>query len=171
MSWTRIDLRRPLSQTKRRLYFAMPWRPTKTPSNPPSSLICLPCRLPDSRKKSAGKIPFFVCQPDEATIKGHVLKIDRLADEDSIHNFFLNRYTQLPNYSEMDEVKEHPTFRTITGNDTQERSPQVEISPDVMVITHVSYIAWMSSSKWPHGTLWAENVSVGGVNLGFFSQS
>ena len=48
---------------------------------------------------------------------------------------------QLPYYSEIDKVKEHSTFRTITGDDGQERPPQVELSSDTMLITHVSYIA------------------------------
>jgi hypothetical protein len=55
---------------------------------------------------------------------------------------FLNRDTQLPNYSEIDKVKKHPVFHTTTGND---RPPQVKLSSDVMLITHVSYTAPISS--------------------------
>lgn len=87
------------------------------------------------------------------TNKGHVLKIDGLTDEDSvqiwnyvsentrmIYNLFLSRDAQLPNYSEMDKVKEHSVFRTITGDDGREKPPQVESTSDTMLITHVGYI-------------------------------
>ena len=57
----------------------------------------------------------------------------------------LIRDPQLPNYSEIDKVKEHSAFRTTTGDDGQERPPQVALSSDTMLITHVSYIAWMHS--------------------------
>ena len=91
------------------------------------------------------------------TNKGHVLKIDGLTDEDSIQIWryvsgawivlysFLNGYTQLPNYSEIDKVKEHSAFRTITGDDGQERPPQVETSPDTILITHVRCVSRTSS--------------------------
>ena len=57
----------------------------------------------------------------------------------------LNYGTQLPNYSEIDKVKKHPTFHTTTGNDGKDGPPQVELSSDTMLITHVSYIASMGS--------------------------
>ena len=91
------------------------------------------------------------------TNKGHVLKIGGLTDENSVQIWryvssismiwypFLNCDAQLPNYSEVDKVKEHPAFRTTTGDDGQERPPQVELSLDTMLITHVSYIARISS--------------------------
>jgi len=97
------------------------------------------------------------------TNKGHVLKIDGLTDEDSIQIW---RYvsedvrlvwhcsyhgTQLPNYSEIDKVKEHSAFRTITGDDGQERPPQVELSSDTMLITHVSYIIPIGSQSRVNG--------------------
>ena len=88
------------------------------------------------------------------TNKGHVLKSGRLTDKGSIQDWryvsksiqtitYLcsNHDTQLPNYSEIDKVKEHPAFRTITGDDGQERPPEVEMPSDSMLITHVSYIA------------------------------
>ena len=92
------------------------------------------------------------------TNKGHVLKSGRLADEDSIQDWryvsksihtitylYSNDDTQLPNYSEIDKVKEHPAFHTIVGDDGQERPPEVELSSDVMLITDVSYIVSMNS--------------------------
>lgn len=93
------------------------------------------------------------------TNKGHVLKIDGLSDEDSIQIWryvssaqiiwypFLNCDGQLPNYSEIDKVKEHSAFRTTTGDDGQERPPQVEFSSDTMLITHVSHITRMRSDS------------------------
>ena len=87
------------------------------------------------------------------TNKGHVLKIDGLNSEDAvqiwhyvsegvrvIYHLFSSRGIQLPNYSEIDKVKEHIAFRTTLGDDGQERPPQVE-SSDTMLITHVSPIA------------------------------
>ena len=92
------------------------------------------------------------------TNKGHVLKIDGLTDKDSIQIWyyvsesawmmwhpFLNCSAQLPNYSEIDKIKEHPAFYTTAGNDGQERPPQVELSSNAMLITNVSYITSMSS--------------------------
>jgi len=58
---------------------------------------------------------------------------------------FSNRDAQLPGYSEIDEVKNHPVFHTTTGNDGKEKPPQVELSSDTMLITDVSYIASMGS--------------------------
>jgi len=90
------------------------------------------------------------------TNKGHVLKMDELYGKDdtraweyvsengrTIRYLFLNRGTQLSNYSEMDKVKNHPAFHTTTGNDGNEKPPQVELSSDTMRITHVRYIVSM----------------------------
>jgi len=92
------------------------------------------------------------------TNKGHVLKMDGLTDEDSIQIWhyvsesartmfhpFLNCNSQLPNYSEIDKVKEHSAFHTTTGDNGQERPPQVKLSSDTMLITHVSHITSMRS--------------------------
>ena len=38
-------------------------------------------------------------------------------------------------------VKEHTAFRTTIGSDGKERLPEVELSSDIMLVTHVSYIA------------------------------
>jgi len=88
------------------------------------------------------------------TNKGHVLKIDGLTDEDSIQiwryvsenarvnrNLFLDRNAQLPYYSEIEKVKENSAFRATTGEDGQEKPPQVGLSSDAMLITHVRSIA------------------------------
>jgi len=92
------------------------------------------------------------------TNKGHVLKIDGLTDEDSIQIwryvsenarmtwilFLLSRDVQLPYYSEIDKVKEHSAFRATTGEDGQEKPPQVESASETMLITHVRCIgSWM----------------------------
>ena len=87
------------------------------------------------------------------TNKGHVLKIDGLTDEESVQIWryvsgnasviwdrSLSRDKQLPNYSEIDKVKEHEAFRSITDDSGQERPPRVQLSSDTMHITHVSYI-------------------------------
>ena len=93
------------------------------------------------------------------TNKGHVLKLDRLMNsEDFIQDWryvsksaqtimylYSNDDTQLPNYSEIDKVKEHPAFHTDVGDDGEERPPEVELSSDVMLITDVSYIVSMNS--------------------------
>jgi len=59
----------------------------------------------------------------------------------------LTRDTQLPNYSEIDKVKEHSAFRATAGDDGKERPPQVELSSDTMLITHVSYVASRGSES------------------------
>jgi len=93
------------------------------------------------------------------TNKGHVLKIDGLIDEDSIQIWryvssvqaiwypVLSYCAQLPNYSEIDKVKEHSAFRTTIGDDGQERPPQVELLSDIMLTTHVSRITLTSSES------------------------
>lgn len=88
------------------------------------------------------------------TNKGHVLKIDGMSDENSIQIWsyvsgntriiwdpFLDDATQLPNYSEVDKVKENQAFCTTTDEHGQERPPQVQLSSDTMHITHVGYPA------------------------------
>ena len=88
------------------------------------------------------------------TNKGHVLKMDKLHKEYSaqawyyvsesawlIWHPFLNHDIQLPNYSEIDKVKEHPDFKA-GGKIGQ---PQVEFSSDNMFITHVNHITLISS--------------------------
>jgi SCF-associated factor 1 len=84
-----------------------------------------------------------------------VLKMDKLYTEHSTRVWhyvsectgdlapLLNRNTQLPNYSEINEVEKHPAFHTTTSDNGEERPPQVELSADTMLITHVSYIALM----------------------------
>lgn len=88
------------------------------------------------------------------TNKGHVLKIDGLTDEDSfqiwryvsenaqmVYHRFSSCDAQLPDYSEINKVKEHAAFRTTTDGNGQEIPPQVQHSSDTMHITHVSGIA------------------------------
>jgi hypothetical protein len=58
---------------------------------------------------------------------------------------FSTRDTQLPNYSEIEKIKENPAFRTNTDDDGQGRQPQVELSSDTMLITHVNRIVWINS--------------------------
>ena len=91
------------------------------------------------------------------TNKGHVLKVDGLTSEDSIRIWryvsesaqmmypFLNCRAQLPDYSEIDRVKEHSAFRTTIDEDGQEIPPQVQLQSDTMLITHVCSITSMSS--------------------------
>jgi len=70
----------------------------------------------------------------------HVSESERM-----IWHSFLNRDMQLPNYSEIDEVRKHPTFRTTTGNNGEERPLQVELSSDTVLIAHVSRITSVNS--------------------------
>ena len=91
------------------------------------------------------------------TNKGHVLKMDKLNTENSaqvwnyvsesvwiIWYLFLNHDTQLPNYSEISKVEKHPLLHTTTSDNGQEIPPQVELSSDTMLITHVSHITSIS---------------------------
>ena len=137
-----------------------PWEinmdPVKLPTLP--GLPDLPATgLPDEeRKKETKLIKIAACYNCLVglTNKGHVLKLDRLLDEDSIRiwhyvsenmhavrHLFLNREIQLPSYSEIDRVKRHTAFRMTS----RERPPQVELSSDTMLITHVSHITSVSS--------------------------
>ena len=92
------------------------------------------------------------------TNKGHVLKSDKLNDEASTVTWdyvrksarkllylYSKNDTQLPNFSEIDKVKQHPTFHTTIGDDGEERPPEVELSLDTMLITDVSHIFLISS--------------------------
>jgi len=92
------------------------------------------------------------------TNKGHVLKIDGLTNERSIQawsyvseraqmmwNPFLNCNAQLPNYSEIDKIKEYSPFDTTAANSGQEIPPQVGFPLDTTLISHVSYINLMNS--------------------------
>ena len=92
------------------------------------------------------------------TNKGHVLVLDGLYDEDptgtwhyvcmraqTILYLYSNDDTQLPNFSEIDKVKQHPAFHPSIGDDGQPRPPEVELSLDTMLITDVSYITSISS--------------------------
>jgi len=116
------------------------------------------------------------------TNKGHVLKVNQFAGQDSFDIWhyvsgsarmigypFLNRDTQLPNFSEIDEVKKNPAFHTTTGNDGRGKPPQVELSSDTMLITHVSYIAPMDSQR--RVCLRSFNVQVSAQGGSFFAYS
>ena len=92
------------------------------------------------------------------TNKGHVLMLDGLSHEDSsgtwhyvresaqkISYFYSKGDTQLPEFSEIDKIKECSTFHTTIDDDGEERPPEVELSSDTMLITDVSHIASISS--------------------------
>jgi len=91
------------------------------------------------------------------TNKGYVLKINGLQRKESIRTwFYVSGIVQiisylflicdkLPNHSEIENVKKHSAFHPTTSDDGQERPPQVELSSDTMLITHVSYITFISS--------------------------
>ena len=111
------------------------------------------------------------------TNKGHVLVLDGLYDEDSTGTWryvcksaqtilypHSNGDIQLPNYSEIGKVKENPAFHVTTGDDGGERPPEVELSSDTMLITHVSHIA-STSSEFLSKTL---NAQVSADNDKFF---
>ena len=92
------------------------------------------------------------------TNKGHVLVLDGLYDEyytgtwhyvcKSAQTILYPRSNgdiQLPNFSEIDKVKENPAFHVTAGDDGGEIPPEVELSSDTMLITDVSYLASISS--------------------------
>ena len=92
------------------------------------------------------------------TNKGHVLMLHGLRDKDfngtwryvcrSAQTILCSRSNgdiQLPNFSEIDKVKDHPAFHVTTGDDGGEIQPEVELTSDTMFITHVSYIVLISS--------------------------
>ena len=134
----------------------------------PVKLPCIPSLpdlqmtgLPEEERRKKTKL-IKITSIDHSLIgltnKGHVLKIDGLASEHSICTWryvsentrvillpSFNRDTQLPNFSEIGEVKKHPAFHATTGNGGEEKPPQVELLSDTMLITHVSDIASKSS--------------------------
>ena len=92
------------------------------------------------------------------TNKGHVLKLDGLHDKNpagtwhyvckgarKILYLYSNGDTQLPNYSEIDKVREHPAFHRTTDRRGRKRPPKVILSSNTMLITDVSHIASISS--------------------------
>ena len=92
------------------------------------------------------------------TNKGHVLRSDMVDGESStmtwhyvcmgaqtILYLYSNDDTQLPNFSEIDKIKECSAFHTTIGNNGEERPPEVELLSDMMLVTHVSHIASISS--------------------------
>ena len=94
------------------------------------------------------------------TNKGHVLRLDGLSHGDSggtwdyvrksawkISYLYLKGDTQLPNFSEIDKIKECSAFHTTIGDDGEERPPKVELSSDTMLITDVSRIPLISSGS------------------------
>ena len=58
----------------------------------------------------------------------------------TILHLYSNGDTQLPNYSEIDKVKEHPAFHTTIGDNGQERPLELEFPSDTMLITDVSNV-------------------------------
>ena len=135
--------------------------PVKLPI-PPNLPDLLMTGLPEEeRRKETKLIKIMACFSSLVglTNKGHVLKIDDLMYEEDatwvwdyvsesarmIWHPFLNRDMQMPNYSEIDKVKKHPVFHTTTGSNSKKRPPQVELSSDTMLITHVSYVASINS--------------------------
>jgi len=147
----------------------IPCRAKETKMDPirlpiPSDLPDLPMTgLPEEEcRKETKLIKIVACLGSliGLTNKGHVLKMDGLEEEDAtwawdyvsesarmIWHPFLNRDMQLPNYSEIDKVKKHPAFHTTTGSNGEKRSPQVKLSSDTMLITHVSCIASINSQS------------------------
>jgi len=136
--------------------------PVKLPI--PPDLPDLPMTgLPEEeRRKETKFIEVATCSGSLVglTNKGHVLKMGRLDEEGTalvwdyvseitrvIWHPFLNCDTQLPNYSEIDKVKKHPAFHTTTSSNGKKRPPQMKLSSDTMLITHVSYIALMNSQS------------------------
>jgi len=115
--------------------------------------------LPEKERKKETKLIMIVACGNSLvglTNKGHVLKAYRVergtwawdyVSEGArmIWHPLLNRDMQLSNFSEMDEVREHPAFYTTTGNDGKKSSARVELLSDTMLITHVSHIALISS--------------------------
>ena len=92
------------------------------------------------------------------TNKGHVLKMENLFTEDHaqiwhyvsestrmIRHLLSTCDIQLPGYSEIDKIKRHPALRATTSDDGRRRLPQVELSSDTMLITHVGRVTSISS--------------------------
>ena len=134
--------------------------PAKLPSLPDLPDLPMTGLPEEERRKETKLVKIAACSNSLVglTNKGHVLKMKELYVEDptwvwdyvsegarTIWHPFLNRDMQLPKYSEIDEVKKHPAFHTTADNDNKERPPQVELSSDTMLITHVSPITPMNS--------------------------
>ena len=134
--------------------------PTKLPSLPDLPDLSMTGLPEEERKKKTRLIKIAACSNSLVglTNKGHVLKMKELYMENPtwvwdyvsegarmIWRLLLNRDMQLPNYSEIGEVKKHLASHTTTGNDDQEIPPRVELSSNTMLITHVSHITPMNS--------------------------
>ena len=138
------------------------WDPVKDPT-----LLDLP-ELPETglseeeRRKETKLIKIAATQGCfiGLTNKGHVLRLDGLSHEDSSGTWYYVRKnarkilylyskgdTQLPNFSEIEKIKECSVFHTTIGNDGQERPPEMELSSDTMLITDVSHIASIGSGS------------------------
>jgi len=92
----------------------------------------------EERRKETKLIKIAACSNSLVglTNKGHVLIVNHLDSFFRPSSF--PGWSYLPDFSEIDKVKRHPAFHTTTGNDGEERPPQVELSSDTMFITHVS---------------------------------
>ena len=114
--------------------------------------------LPEEELKEETKL-IKIAVHDAALIgltnKGHVLRLsigdhirrtwDYVSENTrTIWYLFLSRDVQLSGFSEIDKVKEHPAFRITVGDHGQGRPPEVELSSNTMLITHVSYVASIS---------------------------
>ncbi|KAH8832685.1 regulator of chromosome condensation 1/beta-lactamase-inhibitor protein II [Flagelloscypha sp. PMI_526] len=89
--------------------------------------------LPSSAEADSGdvkliKIAGLVDYVVGLTNKGHVLKFGPMQDEEAIR---ANRWEYLPKFSELEEVKAHPTF---SPGDV----PPAAEAPDTLTITHIS---------------------------------
>ena len=92
------------------------------------------------------------------TNKGHILRLGGSNYKDTsgtwdyvrksarkISYLYSKGDTQMPNFSEIDKIKECSAFHATIGDDGQERPPEVELPSDTMLITDVSHIASISS--------------------------
>ena len=109
----------------------------------------------EERRKETRLIKIAACDACliGLTNKGHVLRLDGMINEDSTRIWhyvsknvypgalFLNHGTQLPYYSEMGDIKATRAFHPTMGDDGQEMLPQVELSSNTLLITHVSNTA------------------------------
>ena len=136
------------------------WDPAKLPMLPDLPDL-LGTGLPEEERRKETKLIKIAAHYNHLirlTNKGHVLGLSMLDNKDSAMSWhymcksaqtilylYSNGDTQLPNYSEIDKVKEHPAFHTTIGDDGEARSPKVKLSPNIMLITHVGYIASISS--------------------------
>ena len=84
------------------------------------------------------------------TNKGHVLKLNEMEDEDFTRIWhyvsenacpgalFSSCGAQLPYFSEIGKIKESPAFHPTGGAGRRKKPPQVKLSSDTLLITHVS---------------------------------